>query len=126
LRAVVVALAVLKNLLQRARPARREDDAVRGDGDESVFAQAVLEILADLRREGRRRLVSVIPGRHSETFARSNDGGAVPQKSAISSVRQSEMTRLERLKLFCPRIVCRGSLKGWPRERLQVQHEKVR
>lgn len=74
--AVVVAHGVLKNLLQRARLARRENDAVRGDGDEPVFAQAVLEIFADARRKRRRRLVTVIPGRHGETFTRAFDGGA--------------------------------------------------
>ena len=75
-RAVVVAHGVLKDFLQRARLARREDDAVRGDGDEPVFAQAVLEILADLRRARRRRLVTVIPCRHGETFAWAFDSGA--------------------------------------------------
>ena len=46
LRPVIVAHAILKNLLQRARLVRREYDPVRGDGDEPVFAEAVLKVFA--------------------------------------------------------------------------------
>jgi len=67
--AVIIPDAVLEDFLQRAGLAGREDDAVRGERDQAVLADAVLKILGDVDGERRRRLVPVIPGRQGEALA---------------------------------------------------------
>ena len=59
---------VLEDLLDRASTARREDDAVDGDGDEAFFAQAVGEVLGNMGGKGCWGFVTVEPGGDAETI----------------------------------------------------------
>src|SRR6202034_2269828 len=63
---IVVLVGALEHLLERACLAAREDDAVGGEREQHVLADAVLEIFRDPRRQRSERLVAIVPGWHAE------------------------------------------------------------
>ena len=65
---IVVLARVLEDLLNRARVAFGEDDAMGGDAQNPLLANAVLEELGDVGGEGVRRLMTVEPGGHANAL----------------------------------------------------------
>ena len=63
---VVVLGGFLEDLLDSAGGAGGEDDAADGDGEDGVFADAVVKVFGDVRGEGGGGLVAVEPGRDAE------------------------------------------------------------
>lgn len=63
---VMVLCGILEYLLERTGAARGIDDATLRDGEDAVFAYAVVEVFGDVCRERRCRLVTVEPCRDAE------------------------------------------------------------